>query len=402
MKASGKVISLNESVTCTSPEALVKAFGDAEHNKCGTLVDLMRSLILNAKDFPADDETRSLRGFWYKYIKPALSALGYMEKRDPKDDPGRRWSMDLSQELENQVSAGNLTYEGMNIEDESRSLDRPSGSDVEESDPSVMIAGYQQRGRIYPEIILAIEKDSEYGTAAGIADVLGCSALSGKGKPSLAAMEKLIGRCKYEIHERDITIVALVDYDPSGYQIAGAFRDQAETIARNVGLSGRVTLRKVGITPDQFTARELRTVRYDLTASGKGQQTILDNWMAETRGIGGKPYGIELDALPRSTMRRLYVEGVRDLIDPEEILSDARRETIADIVAETISEGVIKVVDDLYEMYAERVTPIEADIFEIAKQGKSFSAARRFEAPIEKIKEAVRHSILLDYGGGEA
>ncbi len=367
----GRVISLKKSVTSTPPEALLKAFGDAEHNKCETLVDLLRSLILNAKDFPADKETRSLRGFWYKYIKPALSALGYLEKRDPKDDPGRRWSQDLSQEIEKQVSAGILSYRGLHIEDESRSLNYPDAGEIEESDPKVRIYGYQQRGRIYPEIILAIEKDSEYGTVEGIADVLGCSALSGKGKPSLAAMEKLIKRSKDEILDRNITIVALVDYDPSGYQIArGGFRDQAKTIARNLGLSGRVTLKNVGVTPDQFSAEELRTVRYELTASGKGQQTILDDWMEKTGGIDGEPYGIELDALPRSTMRSLFVEGARDLIDSEEILSDARREVVADIVAETISAGVIKVVDDLYSEWEEQVTATEGDLFEIAKDGR--------------------------------
>lgn len=42
---------------------------------------LMRTIILNERDFLSVNYKRSLRGFWYSTVKPTLDKLGYSQKR---------------------------------------------------------------------------------------------------------------------------------------------------------------------------------------------------------------------------------------------------------------------------------------------------------------------------------
>ena len=359
---------LSESVTGYDKTALLAIFG-TEDNPAMPKTELLRTIIMNQLHFPTATETRSLRGFWYNPIKPILSMLGYLRKRNEKDDPGRRMSQDLSDTLGEMVKAGILRYADLKIEDNSRQLQTPY-SGACNSAPGVYISGFAERGKIYPNIILAIEKDTEYETVRNVAAVLGCSVISGSGHPALSAMEKLLRSSLKDIGDQDIHIRALTDYDPTGYSIAQDFVDHASFTMFNLNMPGTVRYDRIGIRPEHFAPGELDTAKYEIVTSKRKQ---LSAWMNETGGIDGEPFGLELDALPRSTIREMFVTGCEGLIDKNDIIADdSRRAFVADIVAEAIKPRVLEISDQVFEKYKNSIDRTGVDLFDFARAGACY------------------------------
>lgn len=382
---------LPKSVTGYDQSELIDLFGTADDPKMPKTV-LFRTIIMNQLQFPTATETRSLRGFWYDPIKPILSMLGYLKKRNDSDDPGRRMSQDLSGSLGDMVKGGVLKYIDLQIVDNSRQLNSPDETDCE-SKPGMSISGYAERGKIYPHVILAIEKDTEYDTVRGVADILGCSVISGSGHSALSAMEKLLLSCKDEIGDQDLRLRTLTDYDPDGYSIADDFVDHASIIMGALDMPGKVGYRRLGIFPGQIEADRLDSSKFEIVASKKKQQQLAD-WIETTGGINDEAYGLELDALPRSQIRELFVTGCEDLIDLGEIITeDNRRDYIAGIVSDAIQDRVLKINDQIFAKYADSITGTGIDLFDLARYGRgSFLSSDLFttDRQTEIVEEAMR------------
>jgi hypothetical protein len=330
---------------------------------------MLRTIIMNQIQYPTATETRSLRGFWYDPIKPILSMLGYLTKRRDDDDPGRRMSQDLSGALGDMVKAGLLRYADLRIVDNSRQLRSPNGTDCER-DPGIAIGGYAERGKIYPNVILAIEKDTEYETVRRVASVLGCSVISGSGHPALSAMEKLILTSKDEIGNQDISLLTFTDYDPDGYAIANDFVEHATITMENLEMPGKVASFRLGINPNQIQPDRIGTSKFEIHVSKKKQKQ-LDKWMENTGGIGGEPFGLELDAMPRSQIRERFVTGCEYLVKLGEIITeDNRRDYIAGIVAEALEARIMEINDQIFAKYSGSITETGTDLFGIARSGR--------------------------------
>jgi len=139
---------------------------------------LMRTIILNEKEFLSVDYNRSLRGFWYATVKPALDKLGLLTKEDQTEEALTRWDAELSRYMADLVRDGLLTYQDLNIIDTSRQRENPAiryGLVDEEA------FGVQFNVAPYPVIILCTEKDTVYNIIADMARLFGLSCISGKG-----------------------------------------------------------------------------------------------------------------------------------------------------------------------------------------------------------------------------
>ena len=93
-----------------------------------------------------------------------------------------------------------------------------------------------------------------------------------------------------------LQLVAVVDDDPSGSWIAREFAAQLQTFGVQ-----EVTLHPL-MRPERLTTEQVALGRYVLP---KGSKTT--NWVRETGGIDGEPYGLEADAFAPDVIRAAFV-----------------------------------------------------------------------------------------------
>jgi len=377
-------IKLDHAAREYSRKELVDLFGTKADPKT-TKADLFRSLIDNALIYPESDELRSFRHFWYHPIKPILGILGYLDKESDSDDPTRRMSQCLSKYVAQGVAKGKFTYRDLLIEDESR--ERHIAADLYDYVTFGRLQ-YTITGKVYPEIILAVEKDTIYRPVAQIARRLGCSAISGSGQEAFSAMEALLRRSAEDIDDSDITILTLTDYDPSGYDISQTFVDHAEATVRNLGMSNTVSVHRIGIEPDQLSDEEIERERYPIPVSSK-KKKMTDRWLAETNGINGELYGLELDALSRRQVRELFVSEMQRFITQDDLLDkEAMRQAyLANIVQEAIQDQIQEIVsnitDRIYDEEKDSIVDTSINIFELVTEDQRLFIDQCFETDRE-------------------
>lgn len=291
---------------------------------------VIRSIVLyevNAIRAGEVREVRTLRGLWYKLIKPILSRSGRLNELGKNNKPVD-WNRYLSDYLTELVDAGITSYEELSIIDGSRER-RPAAQVDAQLVDVTMIGGH------YPWVILFTEKNTIWPIVENIASLYGVSAISGKGEPSNACSENItraiINSEAYKAAQPEaLILLALTDYDPSGYDIYNAQVDQITTAARNydgeLGKLKQVIHKRIGITPDQLTPAELGANSYE----PKDQN--LAKWFKETGGINGQPLGLELDSLETSRIRAMYASAIEAEIDLTNRYNDLR-EAFIDLMA---------------------------------------------------------------------
>ncbi len=139
--------------------------------------EIIRSLIVyevQAIRAGESRDIRSLRGLWYKLIKPILSRAGRLNDTGVNGNP-IDWDRYLSEYLKELVIAGITSYEELSIIDGSR--ERRLASDV-----TAKLLDVNMVGAHYPWVILFTEKDTIYPIVENIATLYGVSASTGKGK----------------------------------------------------------------------------------------------------------------------------------------------------------------------------------------------------------------------------
>ena len=142
-----------------------------------TIAFLMRTLIMNAKEYADISEIGTLRGLWYKAIKPTLDRLGLLTEADQSEDELKRWDGRLSNYVCDLLRKGELTFADLGIYDISRQKSNPR-----EIYYNVGGRSFSYKGSIapYPNILIATEKDTVYSIISSIAQLYGCSSISCK------------------------------------------------------------------------------------------------------------------------------------------------------------------------------------------------------------------------------
>jgi hypothetical protein len=216
----------------------------------------------------------NLRSFWYTDIKPVLSRLGVPVE-------GRRATELVYDAFVELVTRHHLFhYRDLGFLDE----------------------GAQTRavGQANGAVILFAEKAGRFALVRDIAQAHDATALALGGFPSSLATEYLLHALELAgvLAARPILrLFAVVDYDPSGYWIAHEFAAQLQAC----GVS-EVSVHAL-IRPERLTAEQMALSRYALP---KGSKTT--NWLRETGGIDGEPYGLEADAFPPEVIRAAFVK----------------------------------------------------------------------------------------------
>lgn len=219
-------------------------------------------------------EGMNVRSLWY-IIKPALSkvnALGGMDHYKT-----------LSEKLADFVSKGMMRYREFGL--------------AEEENWAI--------GDRRPEVIVAAEKRGHFRFLQTIQKEFGVSVIALAGKPKTITSEYFTDAFKAKVADfwkKDrVRVIALIDYDPSGWIIGRTFLDDL----RVFGIKHAKLIDLV--TPSNFTPEELEAYKYSLlkpdASSGDGEAldagdaTTLKKWMKKFHGVNGEPYGLETDAL---------------------------------------------------------------------------------------------------------
>lgn len=301
---------------------------DIKHWLCGLPnSQVMRSILVSeieAVRNGAARESRTMRNVWYAIVKPTLSRAGILnDKTSGGNDV--KWDRLLSQYLTELVRDGHTTYEELKIIDGSRQ--RQVAHVIINTVASVDMVGAH-----FPWIVLFTEKDTIWGELEGLASLYGVSVISGRGQPSNACTENIVRNIiRSEMYQREqpeeIIILALTDFDPAGYFIAEAQLNQAIEAASNMsvaecGALEAVRLDRVGIYPWQLSQAERKANAYEPKKKG------LTAWYKETGGVDGQPLGLELDALPLSQLRKMFVDKIEDNINMEKKREDLRESFI--------------------------------------------------------------------------
>lgn len=345
---------------------------------------LMRTIIMNEKRNNRYPEQRTLRGLWYKVVKPVLDKMGLLQESDMTESGLQRWDATLSRYMADLYRRGECTYKDLGITDISRqrSLPRILKFNVD-SDTFVYPATFSADNY---NVIVATEKDSAYALVNTIAKLLGCSSISTGGQNALGAAADLIPtivrRMRREGDIKTIHLLVMSDYDPSGYYIAEALNNQIEDVLLAIGAYQiDVQYHRVGITPDQLSEEEVENNKYTPKPAN------MEKWMQRTGGIDGEEKGLELDALESGYLRRIFVESLRKLLpetDAEEINRYFRNAYLRMKFLESVQSRVETMYSEFVVAFQEQVhQKKDIDLYEMAVDGHgSVDAEDHFEIDI--------------------
>lgn len=340
------IVKLDKAIKDYSKEELVEKLGSLKKS------ELMRSIILNEKEFCTCDYERSQRSFWYSVVKPTLDKLGKLTANDDTEEALSGWDKTLSKYLTELVKEGQLTYQDIMIVDESRKLNVPSAYSFSP----------------YRNIIVCCEKDTIYQIVNDISLLLGCSCISTKGLNGFGAMETLMRKIKDNTDNPVDEIVFLImsDYDPTGYDIANTVKEQAKRMVETLKMDCKITSKRIGILPCQLTEDEIKNNQY--TPKKKG----IDKWMKLTGGIDGKEKGLELDALTPDRIRQIFAENLQQYIDSREYFEHGKQVYLFRKIRDELDKYIDSIVSDVYKQMEDKVEMEEYNILDYVKTGYSY------------------------------
>lgn len=368
-----KYIGLKRHVMEYSPGELRDLLGGLKKS------ELLRSIILNEKQFLKVDYNRSLRGFWYSTVKPTLSKLGLLTEIDQTEEKLQRWDAELSRYCAELIRLGALSsYSDIKIVDASRQRENP-GNRYKVN--HLETYGYQVTVSPYSNIILGTEKDTIYEIITDLARFFGCSCISGHGQNSFSAMEDLLrGVNKKE----NVYILTLTDYDPAGDSISETFFNQAMDLRRALGITGRITIERLGITPRQLTAPEVEANKYVPKEKGRAE------WANKTGGINGEPYGLELDSLPPERIREIFVTSIKKYIKDQKPYKEfIKGAYIQSIILKGIKDKIAGITEDIISREEGNIEGYDFDIFDLASLGYN-------EIPIDRLCSNNRDGAIIE------
>lgn len=324
---------------------------------------LMRTIILNERDFLSVNYKRSLRGFWYSTVKPTLDKLGLLTEEDQEEDKLSKWDSELSRYMAELVRLGELSYKDLNIVDNSRQREAPVESYTISSLESY---GYKVQIAPYSNIIICTEKDTAYSIIKDLSSFFGCSCISGKGQNSLGAMEDLLRQIKQRSGDsKDIYILTMTDYDPAGYYIADTFKTQVEDLRLILKLKSNVYIERIGITPDQLSVEEVEANKYS------PKKANIDKWLQMTGGINGEPKGLELDAFSPDRIRELFIQSIKPYINPSLYANFVKEAYLQKLILEAIQDKVDDISKAVSKEYLFNIEERNYDLFNLAQEGNS-------------------------------
>ncbi len=269
-------------------------------------------------DYKNSVEVRTLRNLWYQVIKPFLNRV---EKPEHilQDKWGRRRSQVLSAVLSELVLSGLCKYDrDFNIEDRTRPKRRP---------------GSWEKLRVgrFDEVIIFLEKETQFPRIEVLADLLGFTVECGKGQQATAAIEGLINSLKIGT---DYLVFVITDYDYYGFLIAQSMAERVETL----GITAE--FHRAGVNIDQVPADRIEVDKFLIP-----QKTQNEKEWAKEYAIEGR-YGLEIEALTAKELRKTIATAVYEYCDPDALYEHLMKKALVGMLDKVFGEVVEALVED--------------------------------------------------------
>lgn len=179
-------------------------------------------------------------------------------------------------------------------------------------------------GNTYPNIILVGEKAGHLKKLKRLQEEFGVTIAVLGGMPSILSTEYLVDELEkvFDIKEKPVYLITLVDYNPSSAIIAVTFTRQLKhEDIRNLKSVGYL------LTPESFTKEELPHVTDQIPVTSPADKTKLKRWMEAGGGVDfgdgiKQPLGIETEALIldfdrlRTLFKNQFDNILNDFINP--------------------------------------------------------------------------------------
>lgn len=144
-------------------------------------------------------------------------------------------------------------------------------------------------GSSRPTVVLLVEKASLLAAAREIARRFGVSFIVMGGSPKYVATEFFVAALGHV--GAPLEVVAFVDFDPEGWSMPPAFVRQLARYGVQAACGKQL------VRPSRFSAQEIEYLAEPIEVDTPVRISLLRHWMAETGGIGGKPFRLHANHL---------------------------------------------------------------------------------------------------------
>jgi len=222
----------------------------------------------------------NLRSFWYKELRPIFKKHNLLDKdegppvrsRYRSESPRETYILDRMSKIFDQfVLRGFFKFK----------------DEFEFQDPR---EAFRIIGRKNPRFIFFTEKEGLFWFCEKVAKELGITTIASHGEPGLLTMEYFADELKKR-KVKNIVLACLTDYDPWGYNIARSFKEKLEEPVFDF----KVKFTNLTVLKEIFEPEVVEEKKRDLNNVSDSKKKQVEDWMKETGGIDGKPYGMHID-----------------------------------------------------------------------------------------------------------
>lgn len=156
---------------------------------------------------------------------------------------------------------------------------------------------------LFPNIIIAMEKESYFNYLKNFANLIGAANYSAGGMSQGTLAETIIKDLHEKYPKEDFRMYAVTDYDPAGFNIGVSLGEHFNLFSKRLGFN--VDTKRVAPMPSHYTTRadgvdEIEIAKYDIAGDWRKQSRwMADDKVAEREDAeieDGK--GMEVESLP--------------------------------------------------------------------------------------------------------
>lgn len=277
-----RIKSFTEEIRRMSRFKLIKYFSASSSKKVKASLIIKNQIwqtFTNIKEGIEETPEGNLRSYWYSHIKPTLARVGLLSSKHDH----YQTMLDAFNEMVREHKL--FSYADFNFDDDN-------------------FENTKIATNMFNVIVFA-EKAGWFRTLKEIQKQYGMTITALKGMPSLLSTEYLVHYLKKVTSlDQKFYLLSAVDYDPSGFIIAGSFVEQLQSYGlKDIELIHLITL-------ENYPPEDIELFKFQIPSK---YQLKVKKWIKETGGIDGKAFGLEADSMSRSQYKELVKLTLKNL-----------------------------------------------------------------------------------------